>query len=210
MNRTDNARPRDAVVYVIDSDPSLRHDLKRMINAMGHGAEMFDSPGAFEGRRRASAPSCLLMDLQQHNGDGLALQRRLRESGDGLPIIFMAEHCSVAAAVDATKGGAVDLLSKPLCESTLESSIRSALRMDETRRESLRTRQSLLERLSLLSAREREVMRMVIEGHANRAIAERLSLSSKTVAQYRASLMKKIKVANVVGLVHFAAAVRSV
>lgn len=210
MNRTDNASPGETVVYVIDSDPSLRRDLERMITAMGHGAETFDSPGAFEGRRRAAAPSCLLLDLQLRTGDSLALQRRLRESGDDLPIIFMAEHCSVSAAVDATKAGAVDLLSKPLCESTLESTIRSALRMDEARREALRTRQSLLERLSLLSAREREVMRMVIEGHANRAIGEQLSLSSKTVAQYRASLMKKIKVANVVGLVHFAAAVRSV
>ncbi|MFP6610279.1 MAG: LuxR C-terminal-related transcriptional regulator, partial [Deltaproteobacteria bacterium] len=132
---------------------------------------------------------------------GLELQERLAEYGSGLPIIMVTGYGDVPMAVRAMRSGAVDFIEKPFSDQHLIDRVQEAIARDRLRHTERKGRESVARRVSTLSAREREVLDLVVAGKANKVIANELGLSPKTVEVHRARLMKKLNVSSVAELV---------
>ncbi|KPK04567.1 MAG: hypothetical protein AMJ64_13295 [Betaproteobacteria bacterium SG8_39] len=189
------ARP---VVFVIDDDASLRRALERLLRTEGYAVEGFASAQAYLARAPYDGPGCLLLDLAMPGIDGLELQQRLTRDAASLPIVFLSGHANVPESVNAMKMGAVDFLTKPADDADLLAAVRAALLQRDTQ---LAAR----ERLATLSAREREVMHLVVEGLRNKEIAARLGITEKTVKVHRARAMEKTGATSLPELVRLAA-----
>jgi FixJ family two-component response regulator len=135
---------------------------------------------------------------------GQKLQEYLHREGINIPVIFMSGHSSVAMAVRTLKAGAIDFIEKPFDEQLLLDSIQKALQTDKEMRNEELWRKMILKYLGLLSRREEEVLRLLIQGKANKAIAYELNLSTKTIETHRAHIMRKLGVNSLAGLVWMA------
>lgn len=186
------------IVFIVDDDDSLRRALERLLRAEGHTVESFASAQAYLARARYDGPGCLLLDLAMPGMDGLELQQRLARDAESLPIVFLSGHANVPESVRAMKMGAVDFLTKPVDEAELLGAVRTALARRNAR---LHGRA----RLAALSAREREVMRLVVTGLRNKEIAAQLGITEKTVKVHRARVMEKTGATSLPELVRLAA-----
>lgn len=193
---TDTMRPSfgsspPPVVYVVDDDLSVRESLEMLITAAGWRPAIFDTADSFLKAPPASTPSCLLLDVNMPDLNGLDLQRMVTTSGNRMPIIFISGYRDVPATVRALKAGAMDFLTKPINSAGLLAAIRSALaRSDELRQED--DAQARLQRLyDALTPREREIMVRMTKGLLNKQIAYELGISEITVKAHRGRLMKK-------------------
>jgi two-component system response regulator DctR len=211
---TSSARPSPPlglpVVYLVDDEDVVRDALGWLLRTRRLLSEGFASAEAFEAMLEAQpprqpwpeAPSCLLLDVRMPGTSGLALFERLIERGviDALPVIFLTGHGDVPTAVAAVKRGAFDFVEKPFSDNALVDRVEQALavsaRAIERRRERERVRQSLAE----LTERERDVMRLVIEGRPNKLIADALNISVRTVEVHRARVFEKMDVKSAVEL----------
>ncbi|MEO0975401.1 MAG: LuxR C-terminal-related transcriptional regulator, partial [Pseudomonadota bacterium] len=146
-------------------------------------------------------PGCLLLDIRMPQMSGLDLQEVLVERRAILPIIFMTGHGDVPMAVQAMRGGAIDFLQKPLRDQDLLDRINEALRKDAENRELLAQHQATASRLAQLTAREREVLDLVVAGKANKVIAYELEVSQRTVEIHRARVMEKMRATSLAHLV---------
>ena len=126
----------DALVFVIDDDPSVRRGLDRLLRAAGHRVESFASAPEFLDRAEHDGPRCLVLDVRMPGQSGLDLYERLVASGRDIPVIFITGHADVPMAVRAMKAGAVDFLSKPFEDSELLGAAAQALERDRKRWES--------------------------------------------------------------------------
>ncbi|KPK18237.1 MAG: hypothetical protein AMJ67_10965 [Betaproteobacteria bacterium SG8_41] len=171
-------------VFIIDDDDSLRRALERLLSAEGYAVETFASTEAYLARPPHDGLGCLLLDVAMPGIDGLALQARLARDADALPIVFLSGNADIPASVRAMKLGAVDFLTKPADDENLLAAIGAAL----GRRAAQLQGQA---RLAALSAREREVMRLVVQGLRNKQIAAQLGITEKTVKVHRAHVMEK-------------------
>ena len=202
-----NAAP---VVFVVDDDIDVREGLKSLLGSVGLRCEVFASPRKFLERKTADTVSCLVLDVRLPGMSGLDFQAELAGTHADIPIIFITGHGDIPMSVRAMKAGAVEFLTKPVREQTLLDAVRVALERDRVRREQAEKLRDLQARFELLSAREREVLSLVITGLLNKQIAAEMKLSEVTVKVHRASLMKKlgakslpelIRMANVLGVV---------
>ena len=123
---------------------------------------------------------------------GLELQRKLIRDKISLPIVFVTGHGNVAMAVEAIQAGAVNFLEKPVQEQRLWDSIRKAIDLDAQSRRRLARRRRAEERMSKLTPGEREVLNLILEGKMNKEIAAELDLSTRTIEDRRAKLMRKM------------------
>jgi FixJ family two-component response regulator len=180
------------LIRVVDDDESLRTALLRLLDAAGYEAEGYASTGDFLLRSPRERPGCLLLDVRLPGPSGLDLQAALPGNGFTLPVVFMTGHPEVAASVRAMKAGALDFLEKPVERQTLFDALERALARDACQRQARAEAEHLRARFATLSAREQEVLELVVAGRLNKQIADELGLSERTVKSQRAQLMDKL------------------
>jgi len=190
----------EPTVYIVDDDEAMRHSLVMVLETAGFNVASFDSAERFLKRANPRMPCCILLDLRMPGMSGLDLQEELAERSVDVPIIFLTGHGSVSAAVRALKGGAVDFLEKPLNHRNLAGRVREAIeagmRVSEQRREAAVTKS----RLETLTAREREILDLIVAGFLNKQIAIELNVAEKTIVNHRASIMQKMGALNAADL----------
>jgi FixJ family two-component response regulator len=191
-------------VFIIDDDRSMRQAVQDLVESVGLRAESFATGGEFLRSGRTSSPSCLVLDVRLPQMSGLDFQKRLTESGTQIPIIFITAHGDVPMSVKALKAGAIEFLTKPFRDQDLLDAIQQALQRDRTAREQQAEILDVHERYQSLTAREREVMTLVVSGLLNKQIASEIGASEGTVKIHRGNLMQKMKAASLIELVRMA------
>jgi FixJ family two-component response regulator len=195
------ARP---AVFVIDDDPSMRRSLDTLLRSVALDVHLFSSAEEFMHAKRPETPGCLVLDVRMPGMSGLTFQQELAKAGAALPIIFISGHGDVPMTVRAMKAGAVEFLTKPFDDQALLDAIHAAIERDRARRRDAATLADLKARFRALTEREREVMRLVVTGRANKQIAADLSLSLVTVKVHRSQVMHKMQARTIVELVRMA------
>jgi len=193
-------------VYIVDDDDGVRDSLQILLEASGYRARGFASPRDFLDAVGMIDFGCLLVDLQMPGMDGLELQHRLQALNVRLPVVVVTAHGDIATAVEAMRAGAIDFVEKPFTDDAILASIRMALAERPKPKAEDHTRLAILERLKILSPREREVLDGMVAGHPNKVIAFNLSLSPRTVEIHRARVMDKMQARSLSELVRLAIA----
>jgi FixJ family two-component response regulator len=197
-------RESDAIIAIVDDDPSVRRGLERLIRSVGWKAETFASAQEFLARPLTEAPGCLVLDLQLPGLSGLDLQQRMAEAGLETPIVFLTGHGDIPASVKAMKAGAVEFLTKPVDEKDLLKAIQEAIERDRRTRERNAEMRDLRDRYQSLTARERELMQQVVSGLLNKQVAASLNITEDTVKFHRGNIMRKMRAASLADLVRMA------
>jgi len=187
-------------VSVVDDDELVLRSLERILKSGGFAVRTFPSPHEFLAQRPAG-PGCLLLDMSMPGLSGLELQKRLADSADPCPVVFLSGQTDIPSTVEAMKAGAVDFLTKPVERDKLLSSVRTALERDATERATRERRECVATHVASLTAREREVLVLVADGLLNKQIAARLGTAEKTVKVHRARAMRKMGAGSVAELV---------
>jgi two-component system, LuxR family, response regulator FixJ len=190
-----------AVVYLIDDDEAVREGLALLIATMGLNVQAFASPFAFLEQLDPETLGCLVVDVRMPGMSGLELQELLRQRNVDLPVVVITGHGDVNLARRAFLGGAVEFLTKPIDEQTLIETLQRAMQTHIRSRERLSTSRQARERLSKLSTRELEVLRLMVDGLTNKQIARNLKLSPRTIETHRAHLLEKLEVDSLARLV---------
>src|SRR5258705_6370899 len=182
-----------AVVFVIDDDPSMRGALEDLVGSVGLQVGAFASPQDFLQSKLPEVPGCLVLDVRLPGMSGLTFQKELARLGVALPIIFITGHGDIPMSVRAMKAGAVEFLTKPFHDQELLDAIHTAIERDRERRREAVLVAELRERYATLTARERQIMTLVVVGRANKQIAAELDLSEMTVKVHRGQVMRKMQ-----------------
>jgi len=198
------SRESDAIIAIVDDDPSAREGLSSLIRSAGFQVEIFASAQEFLARPGAKVPSCLVLDLQLPGLSGLDLQKRMAEVGLEIPIVFLTGHGNIPASVQAMKAGAVEFLTKPFDERKLLHAIQEAIERDRRNRQQHADIQELRNRYESLTVREQEVMRQVVSGLLNKQVAAELKISQFTVKIHRGQVMRKMRAHSLADLVRMA------
>ena len=202
---TGKTRP-GPVIYVVDDDRAVREAVDDRLRANGWSVETYASAEAFLDAYRPGAEGCLLVDAVMPGMGGFGLLERLRDAGYRLPAVMITGSGDVRSAVRAMRAGAVDFIEKPVGETELFASIERAL---EQSRDSSRQPASRVEaamRLAGLTARQRQILDLVLAGRPNKIIAADLGLSQRTVETHRNTIMRKTGAKSVAALVRLALA----
>jgi len=198
------------VVYVVDEDTSVRDSLRVLIQNAGLQSVTFSTAGDFLAHPKGANPCCLVLNVSLPDLNGLELQERVASERRDMPFIFLAAHADIPTTVQAMKRGALEFFMKPFDSDLLLAVILHAI----TRSEAIRRRECELLLLRAdyesLSAREREVMRLVVSGMLNKQIGAELSISEITVKAHRGRVMRKMKAESLARLVSMALRLRLV
>jgi FixJ family two-component response regulator len=194
----------DALVAIVDDDPSVRRGLQRLIRSAGWKVETFASAQEFLDRPPAISPSCLVLDLQLPGLSGLDLQQRMADLGLDIPVVFLTGQGNIPASVKAMKAGAIEFLTKPVDEQNLLKAIEEAIERDRRTRQQQTEMHELRRRYESLTAREQEVMQLVISGLLNKQIAGELMITEDTVKFHRGHVMRKMSADSLADLVRMA------
>ena len=190
----------NAIVFVIDDDPSVRKSLARLLDAARYKTEVFKSASEFLVRSAYPGPSCVIVDVKMPGLDGIAMQEALIEHGRNEQLIFITGHGDVPMCAQAMKAGAVDFLPKPFKPKQLLESVERALTRstEQLLRES--ERNEALSLLQHLTPREYQVMELVATGLLNKQVGGKLGMAEKTVKTHRAHMMQKLRITSVAEL----------
>ena len=191
-------------VFIVDDDAGVRESIHDLAESVGLHAESFATAQGFLSSERRDGPSCLVLDVRLPDTSGLDLQQELSRAGVKIPIIFITGHADIPMTVKAMKSGAVEFLTKPFREQDLLDVIHRALRRDRGVREKQKQLAELQKRHSTLSAREYEVMSLVVSGLLNKQIAAELGSSETTVKIQRGRVMQKMQAKSLPDLVRMA------
>lgn len=193
----------EATVFIVDDDEAYRDSLVELMASVGLPCECFASALDFLERYDAQRLGCLVLDVRMARMSGIALQARLKAMGATIPIVFISGHGDIEMAVSAIKDGAVDFVQKPYREQQLLDAINEALRRDAAQRSAAVAAPpggALSAQMARLSAREREVLTLALQGLASKQIARDLSLSYRTVEHHRSRLLEKLGVSSMAEL----------
>jgi two-component system CheB/CheR fusion protein len=193
-------------IFVVDDDTSLREALRDLLEANGKAVEIFDSCETFLEAYRPGRRGCLLVDARLPGMDGLELLQQLNCEPQGLPAIMITGHGDVAMAVRAMKAGAADFIEKPIGYQELLASVERALEQAGDSAKLSAWREAAANSLAGLTARQRQVMDLVLAGHPSKNIAADLGVSQRTVENHRAAVMKKTGSRSIPALIRLALA----
>ncbi len=194
-------KPGVVTVFIVDDDPSVRKAMGRLMQSAGYAVETFESAQAFLQREQYAGNGCLVVDLHMPGETGLDLQTKLNTRKYTMPIIFITGAGSTSAGVHAMKQGAVDFLSKPVDDDELLSVVARAVETDHEARARHAQQVAAKEKVARLTAREGEIMGLVVKGMLNKQIAHELGISEKTVKAHRGHVMEKVEAGSVTDLV---------
>ncbi len=186
--------PDDVTVFMIDDDAHVRAAMMRLMKSVGLRAESYATPQDFLQRKLPEGLHCLVLDVRLPGMSGLDVQRRLIEVGVRIPIIFITGHGDIPMSVAAMKSGAVEFLTKPFRDQDLLDAIQRALEREKEARQQNREIRKLKDRYETLTAREREVMGLLVSGMLTKQIASRLGTSEVTAQVHRGQVMRKMRV----------------
>ena len=189
------------MVYIVEDDEAVRDSIELMMESVGQEAKAYPDAQSFLDDFANTMSGCVVTDVRMPGMNGMDLHRQLNSLGCNMPVIFVTGHGDIQMAVDAMQNGAFDFVTKPYREQELLDKINRALDQDAAKREFLVERQEVQNRLSTLTARETEVMEMMVEGNANKVIGIYLGISERTVEIHRGRVMKKMKTHSLAELV---------
>jgi FixJ family two-component response regulator len=189
-----------ATVFVVDDDISHLRSISRLLRASGFHVVAHAAAAEFLAGLQPDLKGCLVTDLMMPGMDGIALQEALQKAGCSLPIVFLSGHGDIPTTVQAMRGGAEDFLTKHAPKEDLIAAVRRALVHDEQSRAQRARLQALRQPFELLTDREREVLRHVVQGKLNKQIAADLGIHERTVKLHRTSITTKLQVHSVAEL----------
>lgn len=192
---------REPTVFLVDDDDAVRDALATLLGTVGLRVRDYASPAAFLADLDPGAPGCLILDLRMPQVSGLHLQGQLRGLGVDLPVIIVTGHGDIELCRRAFQQGAADFLTKPVDEHDLLDAVQRAVGQHLRTRERQAAAAQARARLARLSARESEVLRLLVGGHSNKQAARELGISARTVETHRASVFEKLEVDSLAQLV---------
>jgi FixJ family two-component response regulator len=192
------------VVYIVDDDASVREGLGDLLRSVGLAVQTFASSQEFLDSKRPDAAGCIILDVRLPGRSGLEFQGMLQKLGIELPVIFISAHGDVPISVRAMKSGAIEFLTKPLREQELLDAVHAGIERDRARRQEAELIADLRTRYDSLTAREREIMHLVVTGSVNKQIAAQAGLSEVTIKVHRGHVMQKMRARSLVDLVRMA------
>ena len=194
----------EAIVFVVDDDPSMRKALGNLFRSVGLRAEVFGSAREWLETKLPEVASCLVLDIRLPGPSGLDFQAELAKTNIQIPIIFMTGHGDIPMTVKAMKAGAVDFLTKPFRDQDMLDAVAVAIERDRTRRKEEKIVAELRAVFETLTPRERDVLALVASGLMNKQIAAEIGLAEITVKIHRGHLMRKMGARSLADLVRMA------
>lgn len=191
------------LVFIVDDDARVREALCELLESHGMRAVAFPSAGAYFEATKPDQPSCLVLDVELPDINGLELQRQIA-GGDHPPIVFITGHGDIPSSVRAIKRGAVDFLTKPFSDADLMAAVGAAIATDSETRVERAELTMLRNRYLGLTPREREVLPLVVSGLLNKQAAAELGISEVTLQIHRRNVMQKMSATSLAELVRFA------
>jgi two-component system response regulator FixJ len=198
----------ESLICIVDDDDRVRDSLRELLESAGYAVEDYNSALRFLASDAALRCQCLIVDVRMPEMDGLALQRELTRRGHRLPVVVVTGHGDVPLAVRAMKAGAAEFLEKPFKDEVLLASIQAALEIGASPAKMGPAAAVIEERIKELTEREREVLDLLILGHANKVVAQKLSISFRTVEIHRSRVLAKMEARSIAELVRLVLAVR--
>lgn len=189
--------PERPLVVVVDDDISVRTSIEELMQSVGIDATGFGSTRELLDAALPERPGCLVLDVRMPGSSGLDLQQHLAANGNAKPIVFLTGHGDIPMSVQAMKAGAVDFLTKPVRDQSLLDAVTLGIERDVAQRADAKLLKVLVERHAMLTARERQVLRLVASGLMNKQIAYELGITVVTVKLHRSSVMKKMEAQSV-------------
>ncbi len=193
-----------STVFVIDDDPSVLDAISSLLRSVGLKTELFGSVREFVSSGKPRSPGCLVLDVRLPGQSGLDFQDKLARTQNHLPVVFITGHGDIQMSVRAMKAGAVEFLTKPFRDQDLLDAIQAAIERDRARMAGEAALADLSRRFAELTGREREVMRHVVAGRANKQIAYDLGVSEATIKAHRGQVMEKMGARSIAELVRLA------
>ncbi|WP_299871222.1 response regulator transcription factor [uncultured Cocleimonas sp.] len=189
------------LVHIVDDDFAVRDSLVELLDSVCIKAVGYESADAFLAEHNQAMAGCLVLDIRMPGMSGLELQKNLQEIGSTLPIIFITGHADVPMAIEAIKHGAIEFIQKPFRDQELLDCIHTTMEYAKQSYDKNIEKKLVLDNLNSLTAREKEALELVSEGHPNKVIASMMGISQRTVENHRAKLLEKMNVKSTAALI---------
>jgi two-component system response regulator FixJ len=186
--------PAESSVYIVEDDTAVSDSVAQLLRMQGYRTVSFTSAEAFLDAVHPGCGGCAIVDIRLPGADGLILQSTLQKRGINLSVIIVTGHGDTQNSRAAFKAGAVDFLEKPIDADALLEAVATAMNAGELRQRGEAERVSLAGKLARLTARENEVLELILQGKHSREVAETLKISPRTVEVYKSRLMEKLQV----------------
>ena len=183
----------ERTVFVVDDDAAALDSLVMLLRSDGLNPSGFSSAMAFLDALTPDARGCIISDVRMPGMDGVQLLKVLKERRCILPVIVITGHADVTVAVQAMKAGAAEFIQKPFESELILRLVRACLEENDDAVDASARRNRVLSRIESLTARERQVLDLIMDGASNKVIASSLAISPRTVEIYRANVMSKMR-----------------